>query len=149
MFFAGGPCEQLWHGQGCPHFDIVLPPFPLPTTASPALQGALKDGFGEAVMACDMPEPGKFQSLDSCQKRLLCTHKEVDLTPHPVVGLASQVGDAEKFPQALGFEGLDPSFRVSKQGPCFTATEEDGGDKRLVQLELACKADDVAPPDPG
>ena len=24
--------------------------------------------------------------------------------------------------------------------------EEDGGDKRLVELELACKADDVAPP---
>ena len=33
------------------------------------------------------------------------------------------------------------------RGPCFTAIEEDGGDKRLVQLELACKADGVAPPD--
>ena len=54
----------------------------------------------------------------------------------------------EKFPQALGFEGLDPSFRVSKQGPCFTATEEDGGDTRLAQLELACEADGVASPDP-
>ena len=37
---------------------------------------------------------------------------------------------------------------VSKQGPCFTGIEEDGGDKRLVQLELACEADGVAPPDP-
>ena len=27
-------------------------------------------------------------------------------------------------------------FKVSNQGPCFTATEEDGGDKRLVELEL-------------
>ena len=54
----------------------------------------------------------------------------------------------EKFPQALGFEGLDPSFRVSKQGPCFTATEEDGGDKRLVELEVACKAVGVALLDP-
>ena len=36
-------------------------------------------------------------------------------------------------------------FRVSKQGPCFTALEVDGGDKRLVELELACKADCVAP----
>ena len=35
-------------------------------------------------------------------------------------------------------------FRVSKLGPCFTAIEEDGGDKRLVQLELACEADGVA-----
>ena len=39
-------------------------------------------------------------------------------------------------------------FRVSKLGPCFTAIEEDGGDKRLVQLELACEADSVEPPDP-
>ena len=54
----------------------------------------------------------------------------------------------ETFPQVLGFESLDPFSRVSKQGPCFTATEEDGSDKRLVELELICKADVVAPPDP-
>ena len=28
-------------------------------------------------MACDMPEPFKFPSLDSCQKRFLWTHREV------------------------------------------------------------------------
>ena len=39
-------------------------------------------------------------------------------------------------------------FLVSKQGPCFSAVEEDGGNKRLVKLELACKAYGVAPPDP-
>ena len=61
---AGGRCEQFWHGQGCPHFDVVHRAFPLPTTASPTLQGAgvLKDGFGEAVVAGDMPEPCKFPS---------------------------------------------------------------------------------------
>ena len=59
-----------------------------------------------------------------------------------------QVGDAEKFPQALGFESLDPLLRVSKQTPCFIAVEEDGGDKRLIQFGLACNAADVAPPDP-
>ena len=32
-------------------------------------------------------------------------------------------------------------FRARWQGPCFTATEEDGGDKRLEELELACEAD--------
>ena len=37
---------------------------------------------------------------------------------------------------------------VSKQSPRFTAVEEAGGDKRLAQLELGCKADGVAPPDP-
>ena len=99
-------------------------------------------------MACDMPEPCKFPSLDSCQKRFLWTHKEVDLAPHPVADLGFQIGDAEKFPQALGFESLDPFLSVSKEGPSFTAMEEDGGDERLVQLELACEADGVALPDP-
>ena len=28
-------------------------------------------------------------------------------------------------------------FTVSKQGPCFTAREKNGGDKRLVELEFA------------
>ena len=77
-----------------------------------------------------------FPSFGSC---IPVDHKGVDLALHPVVGLVLQVGDAEKFPQALGFEGLGPFFRVSKQGPCFTAREEDGGDKRLVELELLVK----------
>ena len=62
-----------------------------------------------------MPEPCKFPSLDSCQKRFLWTHKEVDFV--------LQVGDTEKFPHVLGFETLDPFCRVSKQGSCFTAVE--------------------------
>ena len=107
---------------------------------SPTLRGAKKDDFGEAVVACDMPEPWKFPSLDICQKRFLWTHKEVDLALHLVIGLVHKVRDAEKFPQALGFESLGPFFRVRKQGPCFTAIEEDGGDKRLVQLELALQS---------
>ena len=62
-FLQGGPCQQFRHGQGCPLFDVVHPAFPLPTTASPTLQGALKDGFGKGVTACDMPEPCKFLSV--------------------------------------------------------------------------------------
>ena len=81
--------------------------------ASPTLQGAPKDGFGEVVLSRDMSNQCKFPSLDSCQQKLLWTHKETDLAPHPVVGLVLQVGDAEKFSQALGFEGLDPFLRVS------------------------------------
>ena len=88
----------MWHGQGCQLIDVVHPAFPLPTTASPTLQGALREGFGEVVVACDMPEPYKFPFLDSCQKKFLWTHKEVDLAPHPVVGLVLHVRDAEKFP---------------------------------------------------
>ena len=88
-----------------------------------------------------MFEPCKFPSVDSCQKRLLWTHREVDLAPHPVVGLVLQEGDAEKFPHALGFAGLDRSFRVSRQDPCFTAIEEE-------RVDLACEADGVVLPDP-
>ena len=80
--------------------------------------------------------------------RFLWNNKEVDLAPHPVVGLVLQVGDAGKFSQVFGFEGLDPFFRVSKQYSCFTTIEENGGDERRVQLEVACKADGVAQPDP-
>ena len=54
-------------------------------------------------MACGMPEPCKFPSLDSYQKRFLWTHKGADLSPHPVVGLVLQEGDTEKFLLALAF----------------------------------------------
>ena len=101
------------------------------------LQGALKDGLGEDVVAWDMLEPRKFKSLDGCQKTFLRSHKSVDLASHPVVGLVLQVQDAGKFPHAIDIKSLDPFFRASKQGPCLTAIEEDGGDKRLVWLELA------------
>ena len=74
--------------------------------ASPTLNVALKDGFGEAVIECDIPEPCKFPYPDSSQKRFLWIHKEVDLAPYLVVGLKLQVGNAEKFPQAPSFESL-------------------------------------------
>ena len=45
------------------HSDVVYPACPLPTTMLPTLQGALKDGFGEAVTVCDLPEACKFPSL--------------------------------------------------------------------------------------
>ena len=70
-------------------------------------------------MACDVPEPCKFLSLNNFQKRSLWTYKEVDLTPHPVVGLVLQVGDTEMFPRALGFESLDPFFKSKQAGSRF------------------------------
>ena len=59
------------NGQGRPLFDAVHPAFLLLTTVSPAVQGALKDGLGEAVVACDLPVTCKFPFLDGCQKRFL------------------------------------------------------------------------------
>ena len=97
-------------------------------------------------MACDILEPCKFPSLDSRQKRFLWTHKEVDPAPHPVVGLALQVGDTENFPQALGFHSPDLFFQGQQVGSMFHSRR--GGDKRLAEFELTCKVDGVAPPYP-
>ena len=36
-FSAGGRCEQIWHGQECPLFDVVHPVFPLPFLVSSML----------------------------------------------------------------------------------------------------------------
>ena len=150
VFPTGGRCEQFWQEHGCPCIlGVVYPAFPLPTAASPSLQGTLKDDFREAAVACDKPEPCVCPSLDCCHKRFLWTHKEADLVPHLVAGLVFQIWDAEKFPQALVFESLDPFFRVSKQGPSLKIVQEDGAD-RLVQLELAevcCETDAAALPD--
>ena len=57
--------------------------------------------------------------LSSCQTRILWTHKEVDLAPHPALDLILKVGDAEKFPQALCFESLDPFFQSQQAGSKF------------------------------
>ena len=119
FFFPAGPCEQFWHGQGCSFFDVVLLEFPLLTMALPTLEGALKDGFGEAEVACNMPEPCKFSSLDSRRKRFLCTHKEVDLAPQSVVGLAFQVGDAEKFSSGTWFRKTGSFFQIQQAGSMF------------------------------
>ena len=65
---------------------------------------------------CNMLEPCKFLSFDSCQKRFLAIPSEIDLAPHPVVGLVLLVEDAEKFPQALGFESMNPFFFSESSG---------------------------------
>ena len=64
---AGGHSEQFWHGQGSPLFDIAHHPAfrPQPTTVSSIPQCAVKGGFREAVVACDMPEPCSSTRDDS------------------------------------------------------------------------------------
>ena len=76
-----------------------------PTMVPRTLQYALKDGFREALMARNISQSCQFPSLDTCQKRFLYMHKEIDLA---LVGLVFQKEDAEKFPQACGFKSLDP-----------------------------------------
>ena len=67
--------------------------------------------------------------------------------PIPVEGLLEVYEDMAEV--LLVLEMLLTFFRVSnKQGPCLTAMKENGGDKRLEQLELSCKVDGVASPGP-
>ena len=90
--FLAWAWSQFW--------DVVHPAFRLLTTVSPTLLGALKDGFGEGVVACDTPEPCTLLSLDSRQRRFLWIHKEVQFASHPVIGLVLQVGNTKKFSHA-------------------------------------------------
>ena len=59
-------------------FNVAHPAFPLPTTASPTLQRALKMSLERLLVACGMPEPCELPSLGSCQQRCLWTHKRID-----------------------------------------------------------------------
>ena len=88
----------------------------MPATASATLQNALKDGFGEAVAACDMPEPASFRLLTVARRASFGLTRKFIFSPHPVVCLVLQVGDVEMFPQALGFESLNPFFSRNHRG---------------------------------
>ena len=72
-------------GRDVPSLMLSIQHFRSRPRRRPPSQGVLRNGLGEAVVACDMPEPCEFPSLDSCQKRFLWAHKEVDLAPRPVV----------------------------------------------------------------
>ena len=53
-FSAGDHCEQFWHGQGCPLFDVVHRAFPLPTTAWPTHTTCPEGWVGEAVVVSSL-----------------------------------------------------------------------------------------------
>ena len=51
-----------------PLSDVVHPAFRLPTTASLIHQGALKDGFGETVVACQRHTLHFYNNIILCLK---------------------------------------------------------------------------------
>ena len=80
--FCGRPsCSILAWARDVHALTLSAQHFPLPTSASPTLQGAQKDGFGEAVVTCEIHEPCEFPFFDSCQNGFLWAHKEFDLAP--------------------------------------------------------------------
>ena len=84
----------------------------------------MKDGLGKTVLARDVHEPFEFPSpTDTVARRgYQWAHKDTVLAPHPVVGRMLLVGDAERFPKALGLEISVPYLRMIKQGRCLTTT---------------------------
>ena len=87
--------KPFLRGQGYPLFDVVHSAFPLPTSASPALQGAPKDSFADAVVACHA-RTMQVSVSGQLPEEVPVDPKEVDL-------------HAEQFPQTLSFENLHGS----------------------------------------
>ena len=63
--------------------------------------------------------------------------KEIDLAPHPVVGLVLQEGEAEKSYPALSLESLGHFLGVRMQGSCLAVIEQDGDATRDLYKELS------------
>ena len=91
IFFQSFPKKAIVSSSGMGinvHFSMLsIQHFLCRPQRRPPSKVPRKNGFGEAVVACDTPELCKFPSLDSCQKTFPWTYKEVDVAPHPVVGL--------------------------------------------------------------
>ena len=75
IFSTRGPWGKIWHGQGCPFFDVVHPAFSLSITTSPTLQRAPKDRFCSDVwhartipvlVSWQMPEEVPVDPHGSC-----------------------------------------------------------------------------------
>ena len=64
--------------------------------ASPTFQGALKYGFGEAVVACDTTESCKLPSFDSCRKGSFVPTKKLILLRTQPIGLVLQLALCSK-----------------------------------------------------
>ena len=66
-------------------------------------------------MQVSCPQHASFNLLTVARRGSCGPTREVDLAPHPVAGLVLQIENVEKFPQALGFESLDPFLSQKKK----------------------------------
>ena len=106
---------------------------------TPTLQGALRGGFREAVLAPDI----NALTIGVFFSRQLPDDFPVRLQGNGSCSTLSSWSCAQTRRYSL-----DPFHRLSKQGSCLTAIKEDGDDKRLVQLEFVCEVDVAALPNP-
>ena len=136
VFSAGDRCKQFCHAQGCPLFDVV-PAFPLPTTTSPTFQGDLKMALERLSWRVTCPNRASFRLLIVARRGSCGLTRKFILLRNQLLVLCSKKEMRRSFQISKAWILF---FRVSEQGPCFTAIVEDGGDKKRVQLELAFEA---------
>ena len=114
VFFAGGPCEWLWQGQGCPVFDVIHPAF---SSADHGVAHPLGCPEGGLWRGCRGVRHTRTMHVASF--RLLTVSRRSCCEPQgnwfrfaPSRWFVHQVGDTEKFPHFLhshGFTNLFPN----------------------------------------
>ena len=127
IFSAGGHGEQLWHWHS---LMLLIQHFLCRPQHCPPLQNARGGGGGverlswrviclnhaSSVSSRKSPPEEDLQKTfrRDLQRRFLWTHKKVYLAPNPVVGLLFQVGDAERFHQALGSQYIQSQAKTEQ-----------------------------------
>ena len=132
---AEGRCEKFWHGQGCSLFDVVHPAFPLPTKASQPSKVPWRMVLESLSWRVTCPNLVNYRLLTVGRRGSCGPMKKLILSAPSRWSCAPSRGCGE-VSSGTWFRTPGSFFvRVSKQGPYFTAIEENGGDKGLVLLQ--------------
>ena len=71
-----------------------------------------------------MSVPSQFPGLDYGEKVIVWSNTCPEPVPYFFIRDSVPELDAKDLPVASHFEGLDPLFQFSCEGPCFTRVEE-------------------------
>ena len=86
---------------------------------TPAWYCALHDGVCKSCCSCNMSIPSQFPGLDYREEVIVWSSGRPDSVPDVFVCDSVSKWDAKDLPVTSHFEGLDPSFQFSCEGPCF------------------------------
>ena len=141
----GGHHKKLWHRRRHSLSEVVHPAFPLKINVTHPPR-CCKGWFWKRLLWCiTCPNHASFHLFIVARKGSAGPTKK--FTPsHWSFPPSRRCGEVSSCKSVSNTWTL--FFRVSKQGPCLTAMEEDGEDKRSVQPELVCEAYHVDSPDP-
>ena len=92
-----------------------------------------------------MAKPRQLPPFDGVEEMLLGAGESLDFAPDKGICFVVQVGNAEKFPQALHLKCLDASFCFCQKCPRLASVEQDREHQRSVEPELGLEADVALP----